>query len=160
MPVVYSEKVPPEFFDFIFIDECHRSIYNVWQQVLDYFDASLIGLTLRLTTAPTVFFRKNVVSDYSHEKAVADGVNDGKVYVIDTQISRYGAQLDAQQQVERREKLTRKKRWEQQDEDEAYSATQLDRNIVNPDQNPHPSSVPSATSCLKYFLAGRKCQRP
>ncbi len=45
MPVVYNEKVPPEFFDFIFIDECHRSIYNLWQQVIDYFDASLIGLT-------------------------------------------------------------------------------------------------------------------
>src|ERR1035437_6164038 len=43
LPVVYNGKVPPEFFDFIFIDECHRSIYNIWQQVLDYFDASQIG---------------------------------------------------------------------------------------------------------------------
>ena len=45
MPVVYNEKIPLEFFDFIVIDECHRSIYNLWQQVLDYFDAFLIGLT-------------------------------------------------------------------------------------------------------------------
>jgi type I restriction enzyme, R subunit len=36
--------------------------------------------------------------------------------------------------VERRERLTRKKRWERQDDDEAYSAKQLDREIVNPDQ--------------------------
>ncbi len=135
MPVVYNEKIPPEFFDFIFIDECHRSIYNLWQQVIDYFDASLIGLTATPDNRTYGFFKKNVVSDYSHEKAVADGVNVGnEVYVIETQITQQGAQISAQQQVERREKLTRKKRWEQQDEDEAYSATQLDRNIVNPDQ--------------------------
>jgi len=135
LPVVYNEKVPPEFFDFIFIDECHRSIYNLWQQVIDYFDASLIGLTATPDNRTYGFFKKNVVSDYSHERAVADGVNVGnEVYVIETEITRQGAQINAQQQVERREKLTRKKRWEQQDEDEAYSATQLDRNIVNPDQ--------------------------
>ena len=135
MPVVYNEKVPPEFFDFIFIDECHRSIYNLWQQVIDYFDASLIGLTATPDNRTYGFFKKNVVSDYSHEKAVAVGVNVGnEIYVIETQITKLGAQITAKQQIEKREKLTRKKRWEQQDEDEAYSATQLDRNIVNPDQ--------------------------
>ena len=135
MPVVYSEKIPPEFFDFIYIDECHRSIYNLWQQVIDYFDASLIGLTATPDNRTYGFFKKNVVSDYSHEKAVADGVNVGnEVYVIETQVTQQGAKINAHQQVEKREKLTRKKRWEQQDEDEAYSATQLDRNIVNPDQ--------------------------
>ena len=135
LPVVYNEKVPPEFFDFIFIDECHRSIYNLWQQVIDYFDASLIGLTATPDNRTYGFFKKNVVSDYSHEKAVADGVNVGnEVYVIETQITQGGGVIPAHVQVERREKLTRKKRWELQDEDEAYSATQLDRNIVNPDQ--------------------------
>ena len=135
MPVVYNEKVPPEFFDYIFIDECHRSIYNLWQQVIDYFDASLIGLTATPDNRTYGFFKKNVVSDYSHEKAVADGVNVGnEIYTIETQISQQGAQIAATQQIERREKLTRKKRWELADEDEAYSATQLDRNIVNPDQ--------------------------
>ena len=135
LPVVYTEKVPPEFFDFIFIDECHRSIYNLWQQVLDYFDASLIGLTATPDNRTYGFFRKNVVSDYSHEKAVADGVNVGnEVYIIETQVTKTGGEIKATQQVERREKLTRKKRWEQQDEDEAYNATQLDRAIVNPDQ--------------------------
>jgi len=135
MPVVYNEKIPPEFFDFIFIDECHRSIYNLWQQVIDYFDASLIGLTATPDNRTYGFFKKNVVSDYSHEKAVADGVNVGnEIYVIETQVTKQGAQITAKQTVERREKLTRKKRWELQDEDETYSATQLDRNIVNPDQ--------------------------
>ncbi|MBA4159410.1 MAG: DEAD/DEAH box helicase family protein [Gemmatimonadetes bacterium] len=135
MPVVYNEKLPPEFFDFIFIDECHRSIYNVWQQVLDYFDAFLIGLTATPDNRTYGFFRKNVVSDYSHEKAVADGVNVGnEIYVIETEVTKRGAWLRAKQQVEKRERLTRRKRWEMQDEDEAYSARQLDRDIVNPDQ--------------------------
>jgi type I restriction enzyme R subunit len=135
LPVVYNAKVPPEFFDFIFIDECHRSIYNIWQQVLDYFDASLIGLTATPDNRTYGFFKKNVVSDYSHEKAVADGVNVGnEVYVIETEVTGKGARIKTRQQVEKREKLTRRKRWEQQDEDVAYTAKQLDQDIVNPDQ--------------------------
>jgi len=135
LPVVYNAKISPEFFDFIFIDECHRSIYNLWQQVLDYFDASLIGLTATPDNRTYGFFHKNVVSDYSHEKAVADGVNVGnEVYLIETAVTQRGGALSAEQQIERRERLTRRKRWELQDEDEAYSGKQLDRNIVNPDQ--------------------------
>lgn len=135
MPVAYNPKVPIEFFDFIFIDECHRSIYNLWQQVLDYFDAYLIGLTATPDNRTYGFFKQNVVSEYTHEKAVADGVNVGnEVYFIDTRISQQGAQLRARQQVELREKRTRKGRWQEQDEDEAYSAKQLDRDIVNPSQ--------------------------
>ena len=135
MPVVYNEQIPPEFFDFIIIDECHRSIYNLWRQVLEYFDAFLIGLTATPDNRTYGFFNKNVVSEYSHEQAVADGVNVGnEIYVIDTEKTKHGGQLKADQQIEKRERLTRKKRWEAQDEDEAYSAKQLDRDVVNPDQ--------------------------
>ena len=135
VPVAYNPKVPIEFFDFIFIDECHRSIYNLWQQVLDYFDAYLIGLTATPDNRTFGFFKQNVVSEYTHEKAVADGVNVGnEIYCIDTRITAQGAELKAKQLIERRERQTRKKRWEEQDEDEVYSATQLNRNIVNPSQ--------------------------
>ena len=135
LPVTYSELVPPEFFDFIIIDECHRSIYNLWRQVLEYFDAFLIGLTATPDNRTYGFFKKNVVSEYSHEQAVADGVNVGnEVYVIETEKTKQGGQLKADQPIEKRERLTRKKRWERQDEDEAYSARQLDREVVNPDQ--------------------------
>ena len=134
-PVAYNPKIPPEFFDFIIIDECHRSIYNLWRQVLEYFDAYLIGLTATPDNRTYGFFRKNVVSEYDHEKAVADGVNVGnEVYVIETERTRHGGQLRMDQLVEKREKLSRARRWEHQDEDEVYSATQLDRDIVNPDQ--------------------------
>lgn len=135
VPVGYNEKVPPEFFDFIVIDECHRSIYNLWRQVLEYFDSYLVGLTATPDNRTYGFFRKNVVSEYDHEKAVADGVNVGnEIYVIETERTKGGGTIKAGQQVEHREKLTRKKRWERQDEDEVYTSTQLDRDIVNPDQ--------------------------
>lgn len=135
MPVVYNPKIPIEFFDFIFIDECHRSIYNLWRQVLEYFDSYLIGLTATPDNRTYGFFKKNVVSDYSHEKAVADGVNVGnEIYVIETERTKTGGTIKAKQQVEKRERLTRKKRWELLDVDETYAAKQLDRDIVNPDQ--------------------------
>src|SRR6185437_10771314 len=135
LPVVYSEKIPPEFFDFIIIDECHRSIYNLWRQVLEYFDAYLIGLTATPDNRTYGFFRKNVVSEYTHEMAVADGVNVGnEVYLIDTQVTGAGGKLAAQRWFERRERQTRAKRWEQQDAEEDYGAGQLDRSVVNPDQ--------------------------
>ena len=135
MPVVYNGKISPEFFDFIIIDECHRSIYNLWRQVLEYFDAYLIGLTATPDNRTYGFFKKNVVSEYTHEQAVADGVNVGnEIYVIDTEKTKHGGQLKADQWVEKRERLTRRKRWEIQDEDVPYAAEQLDRDIVNPDQ--------------------------
>ena len=135
MPVVYNGKIPPEFFDFIIIDECHRSIYNLWRQVLEYFDAYLIGLTATPDNRTYGFFKKNVVSEYAHEQAVADGVNVGnEIYVIDTEKTKHGGQLKADQKIEKRERLTRRKRWEIQDEDVTYAARQLDRDIVNPDQ--------------------------
>ncbi|BBL56821.1 type I restriction endonuclease subunit R [Methylomonas koyamae] len=135
MPVVYNDKVPLEFFDFIFIDECHRSIYNLWQQVLDYFDSFLIGLTATPDNRTYGFFKKNVVSEYTHEKAVADGVNVGnEIYLIETHISQSGGKIPAKLQIQKREKLTRKKRWEQQDQDETYTNKELDNSVVNPDQ--------------------------
>lgn len=135
LPVVYNERLPIEFFDFIIIDECHRSIYNLWRQVIEYFDAFLIGLTATPDNRTYGFFKKNVVSEYTHEQAVADGVNVGnEVYVIETEITKGGAEVKAEQLVEKREKLTRARRWEQQDEDEAYSSKQLDKKFVNPDQ--------------------------
>lgn len=132
LPVVYNEKIPIEFFDLIIIDECHRSIYNLWKQVLDYFDAFLIGLTATPDKRTFGFFNENVVSEYTHEDAVADGVNvTYDTYVIETRITKNGAVIEAKEFVDKREKLTRRKRWAQLDEDVNYTGQQLDRDIVN-----------------------------
>ena len=80
--------VPIETFDFIVTDECHRSIYNLWRQVLEYFDAFLIGLTATPSKQTIGFFNQNLVMEYNHERAVADGVNVGyDVYRINTEIT-------------------------------------------------------------------------
>lgn len=135
LPVVYNAKLPPEFFDVVVIDECHRSIYNLWRQVIEYFDAYLIGLTATPDNRTYGFFQKNVVSEYTHEKAVADKVNVGnEIYMIETEITQSGQTLKAEQLVEKRERETRARRWETQDDEQAYAATQLDRSVVNPDQ--------------------------
>ncbi len=130
--VVYNSKVPIEFFDLIIVDECHRSIYKVWRQVLEYFDAFIIGLTATPDERTFAFFNENVVSEYSHEDAVADGVNIGyEVYTIETEITKNGAVLKAKQYIETRSKLDRKKRWKQLDEDFEYSGKDLDKDIIN-----------------------------
>ena len=135
LPVVYNAALPPEYFDAVVIDECHRSIYNLWRQVVEYFDAFLIGLTATPENRTYGFFQKNVVSEYTHEEAVADKVNVGnEIYLIDTQITQSGGTIEPEQLVEKRERQTRARRWEIQDEQAVYTAPQLDRSVVNPDQ--------------------------
>lgn len=132
--VEYNAAVPPEMFDVVIIDECHRSIYNLWQQVLNYFDAFLVGLTATPDSRTYAFFEQNVVSEYTHEQAVVDGVNvPAEVYTIETDITTNGAKLQPQF-VQRRDKLTRQKRWAQLDEETTYTGKELDRSVVNESQ--------------------------
>lgn len=132
--VVYNEKYPPEFFDCIIVDECHRSIYNVWNQVLEYFDAFMIGLTATPDKRTFAFFNQNVVSEYSREQAIIDGVNVGEdIFLIETDVTKHGAHI-MKQLIEYRDRLTRAKRWKQMDEDETYTSAKLDKDVVNPSQ--------------------------
>jgi type I restriction enzyme, R subunit len=135
MPVVYNQKVPMEFFDFIVIDECHQSIYNLWKQVLDYFDAFQIGLTATPDNRTFGYFQQNIVSDYGYQKAVEDGVLvPYNVFEIETKITKQGSKISIGEYIDRREKLTRKKFWNQLDEEVEYSNKQLDDKVVNPNQ--------------------------
>jgi type I restriction enzyme R subunit len=91
LEVVYDPIVPPEMFDVLIVDECHRSIYGIWSQVLAYFDAHIIGLTATPSKQTLGFFNQNLVFSYTHEEAVADKVNvDFDVYRIRTSISEGG----------------------------------------------------------------------
>jgi type I restriction enzyme, R subunit len=133
----YNQRVPIETFDFIVVDECHRSIYNLWRQVLDYFDAFLIGLTATPTAQTLGFFQQNMVQDYSHERAVADGVNVGfDVYRIETQVTRDGVSLARQPGVfiPHRDRRSKARRLKELDDDKTFTATQLDREVVTQDQ--------------------------
>ena len=135
VPVDYNKLIPPEMFDFIIIDECHRSIYNLWKQVLDYFDSFLIGLTATPSKGTIGFFDKNLVMEYGHEQAVADQVNvDFDVYRIRTKITKEGSLIPKGETILKRDVRTRRKRWEMLDDDVKYDESKLDRAVVSKDQ--------------------------
>ena len=136
--VVYNGTIPPEFFDFIIVDECHRSIYELWAQVILYFDAFLIGLTATPAGKTIGFFNQNLVMQYGHDEAVTDGVNvDFDVYRIRTRITESGSTIVADPTgvfVEMRHKLTRAERLEKLSQDLTYTANELDRDVVSESQ--------------------------
>ena len=133
--VEYNPALPIETFDVVIIDEAHRSIYGVWRQVLDYFDAFQIGLTATPRKQTFGFFNKNLVMEYDHTQAVADAVNvDFDVYRIRTEISEKGSTIDAGAVTRFRDCETRDLRWEKVDEPIDYDAAALDRQVVSEDQ--------------------------
>jgi type I restriction enzyme R subunit len=133
--VKYNASLPIEEFDFIIVDECHRSIYNLWKQVLDYFDAHLIGLTATPSKSTIGFFKSNLVMEYGHEQAVADNINvDFTVYNIRTKISKEGSKIESGEVVIKRDRRTREKRWVVMEDEVPYGATELDRKVTSRDQ--------------------------
>jgi type I restriction enzyme R subunit len=134
-PIDYNPTYPIETFDIIITDEAHRSIYNLWRQVLEYFDAHLIGLTATPNKQTFGFFNQNLVMEYGHEQAVADGVNvNYDVYRIKTEVTEAGAKVEAGYWLEVRNKATRAKRDWQLDDDFDYAPEELDRSVQTPDQ--------------------------
>ncbi len=133
--IEYNPNIPIETFDVIIVDECHRSIYKLWKQVLDYFDAFLIGLTATPSKSTIAFFNNNLVMEYGHEQAVADQINvDFSVYKIRTKITKDGSVIEAGETIQKRDMRTRRKRWETLDDDLEYTSEQLDREVVSKDQ--------------------------
>ena len=133
--VAYSPQLPPEAFDLVIVDECHRSIYGSWRGVLEYFDAHIVGLTATPVKQTFGFFAQNLVSEYTYAESVADGVNvDFDVYRIKTQISAQGSSVEAGTIVPKRDRRTRQVRLEALDDDLTYTPGQLDRAVTAPDQ--------------------------
>ncbi|WP_382326383.1 type I restriction-modification enzyme R subunit C-terminal domain-containing protein [Hydrogenophaga sp. UC242_50] len=134
-PIGYNPAIPIEMFDIVVTDEAHRSIYNLWRQVLEYFDAYLIGLTATPNKQTFGFFNQNLVMEYGHAQAVADGVNvNYDVYRIKTEVTEAGAKVDKGYWLETQDKATRRKTAWQLDEDFEYDPTELDRAVQTPDQ--------------------------
>ncbi|MEO6853034.1 MAG: DEAD/DEAH box helicase family protein, partial [Rhodoferax sp.] len=134
-PIGYNPAIPIESFDIVVTDEAHRSIYNLWRQVLEYFDAYLIGLTATPNKQTFGFFNQNLVMEYGHAQAVADGVNvNYDVYRIKTEVTEVGAKVDKGYWLETQDKATRRKTAWQLDEDFEYDPAELDRAVQTPDQ--------------------------
>jgi type I restriction enzyme R subunit len=135
LPIAYQPAVPIETFDFIFTDECHRSIYGKWGQVLDYFDAFLTGLTATPSKFTYGYFNGNVVAEYTHEQSVIDGINvDYTVYRIDTEITRHGSTIEAGEWVKIRDRFSRTEALRELDDEVTYDQAKLDRTVSSPDQ--------------------------
>ncbi|MFD9371373.1 DEAD/DEAH box helicase family protein [Streptomyces sp. NPDC060020] len=147
--VRYNPELPPDFFDFIVVDECHRSIYNRWRPVLEYFDAQVIGLTATPTLRTFAFFDNNIVSRYSSAEAVADSVNvDYDIYKIATRITEQGSTITAQQTfvapdgtvdrvnsvIAKIHKLTRAEHWHKVEDDDPYTRPEINYRVRSKDQ--------------------------
>ncbi len=134
-PVDYRPDVPIEFFDVGFVDECHRSIYGRWGQVLDYFDMSLIGLTATAEHTARVYFDENVVTEYKHEQAVVDGVNvPYTTYRIKSEVTEGGAKISPGDWVGVRTPRSSKPERKQLEDELTYDKATLDRAVMNPAQ--------------------------
>ena len=133
--VTYNAALPPETFDLIIVDEAHRSIYGQWRAVLEYFDAHVIGLTATPGKQTFAFFRQNLVSEYTYEESVSDGVNvDFEIFRIETEVTAEGSRIEAGTHVPLVDRRTREKRMETLDEDIVYTRTQLDRMVTSTSQ--------------------------
>ena len=133
--VVYQSALPPEAFDLIIVDECHRSIYGQWRAVLEYFDAHIVGLTATPVKQTFGFFKQNLVSEYTYAESVADGVNvDFDVYRIETKITAEGAKIEAGAVIPVMDKRTRVERYETLNDDVEYTSTELHRKVQSKDQ--------------------------
>ena len=135
-PIGYNPAIPIETFDFIVTDECHRSIYNLWRQVLEYFDASLIGLTATPSKQTLGFFNQNLVMEY-HLRAGRGRRRECRFRRLHHPHPDHRARSASSMpgyQVDYRDRQTRKIRWELADQDIPYDAEELDRRVVVPDQ--------------------------
>ena len=128
--------LPPDFFDMIIIDECHRSIYGNWRKVLDYFSsAKMIGLTATPAPETLAFFNNNRIVNYTLEKSIADGVNvDYRVYRIKTQATEDGGAIREGEDVKKITRYTGTVENIKNQDETTYTKTELNRSIVNPAQ--------------------------
>lgn len=128
--------LPPDYFDMIIIDECHRSIYGSWRRVLDYFKtAKMVGLTATPAPETEAFFNKNTVVKYTLERSIADGVNvDYRVYRIKTQATEDGGAIREGEKIKKITRYTGTVEDIKAREDSTYTRNELNRSIVNPAQ--------------------------
>lgn len=129
-------SLPPDFFDLIIIDECHRSIYGNWKKVLEYFNtAKLIGLTATPVPETKAFFNNNIVVNYTLEQSIVDGVNVyGRVYRIKTEATENGGAILKGDKLKRETRYTGKVETVRNEETKNYTREELNRSVINPAQ--------------------------
>ena len=129
-------KLPPDFFQFIIVDECHRSIYGKWKAVLDYFTgAKILGLTATPTPEAYAFFNNNIIEQYTYDDSIVDVVNvPSRVYRISTNVTEHGGTIKQGTEVEETSKRTGQQTTYTAKTNLEYAPTDLDRSIISPNQ--------------------------
>ena len=129
-------KLPPDYFQFIVVDECHRSIYGKWRSVLEYFaDATILGLTATPTPEAYAFFNNNIIENYTYDASVVDGVNvPSRIYRIATEVTEVGGVIEKGSKVVEIARKTGKATSYDSDKNIGYTSAALDRSVVNRDQ--------------------------
>ncbi len=129
-------KLPSDYFQFIIVDECHRSIYGKWQSVLKYFkDAKILGLTATPTPEAYAFFNDNIIEKYTYDDSVVDGVNvPARVYRIKTEQTEHGGTIKSGDKFVETTRSGYKVNEYIAEERIDFNPTQLDRSVVSPDQ--------------------------
>ena len=129
-------KLSKDYFDFIIIDECHRSIYGKWRAVLDYFfDAKILGLTATPTPESYAFFNENIIQNYTYDDSIIDGVNvPSRVYRIVTSVTKHGGTIkEGSRVIETKRKDGSSYSYDANNETE-YEPKELDKSVINQDQ--------------------------
>jgi len=129
-------RLPADFFQFIIIDECHRSIYGKWKAVLDYFkDAKILGLTATPTPEAYAFFNENIIEKYTYNDSIVDGVNvPARVYRIKTSITEHGGAINQRDEIIELDRSGIVRDVYRASDRIDYTPTQLDRSVINPNQ--------------------------
>lgn len=128
--------LPPDFFDLIIIDECHRSIYSDWKKVLTYFKtARLLGMTATPIPETLAFFDANVVAEYTYEQSVLDDVNVGfRIYRIKTELTEEGGEISEGDKLSVTARKDNARRMQTALSDRAFGSKELNRSVLVRDQ--------------------------
>ena len=136
-----SQQLSPHFFDFIVVDESHRSIYNTFGEVLDYFKT----ITLGLTATPTDIIDHNTFELFQCEDGVPtfaftyeEAVNNVPPYLCNFQVMKIQTKFQMEGISKRTISLEDQKKLILQGkeiEDINFEGTQLEKQVINKGTN-------------------------
>lgn len=128
------QQYPRDFFDLIIVDECHRSGFGTWKEILDFFnDAIHLGMTATPKRSDNIdtyaYFEKPVYS-YSMGKAIEDGfLAPFQIFRSFTNIDREGLHIQEALYQGAQAFIP-----EEADLKEIYTLEDFEREIVLPDR--------------------------
>lgn len=132
-----DKTLSPHFFDLIVVDESHRSIYNTYQEVLDYFNT----ITLGLTATPTDIIDHNTFQLFETEDGVPtyaysydEAVNHIPPYLCNFQVMKIKTKFQAEGISKRTIALEDQKNLileGKEIEEINYEGTELEKKVIN-----------------------------